>query len=375
MGLGSQPVYGRSSQYLRWLGWSPSHFHHFSRSVLTQMVVDSAIILWIIESFHSHLTSAQTNGTPSSLDTPIINCSECVCCSLFASSIRQVHIHTNYFSVGFQWKKHIAGKPCASIFPGLQLPQRGCLQHIRSLAPCFTPSPWHRGQPKQLVAPARCGIGQPPLGMRQSLTKKAELMFPRSKEKGRCLSRALPLPVVSPRLAVNLGCLSDPKLSSHVHRKTDASHSRAPCSSQAPSAKPAGRVHSWDSRDTASCLWPLWACDTALSIPCISLPPCQGLAACGLLFLCGGNSHRLRSQTGSRGQALQALWLKQCAWGTDDKAGKQARSPWAWAGGCPDCWVTFHLPALKAWHGPSAVLSSVSLRCSLPFDSVMPAAN
>lgn len=216
-----------------------------------------ALVLWIIENFHSHLTSAQTNGTPSPLDTPIINCSECVCCSLFASSIRQVHIHRNYFSVGFQWKKHIAGKPCASISSGLQIPQRGCLLHIQSLAPCFIPSPWHHGQPKQLVAPARSGISQSPLGMRQSLTKKAELMFPRSKEKGRCLSRALPLPVVCPRLAVNLGCLSGPKLFSHVHRKTDASHSRAPCSSQALSAKPAGRVHSRDSRDTASCLWPL----------------------------------------------------------------------------------------------------------------------
>lgn len=231
--------------------------HKHPNSYIGWLWTPFTLVLWIIESFCSHLTSTQTNGTPSSLDTPIINCSGCMCCSLFASSIRQVHIHRNYSSAGFQWKKYIAGKPCASISPWLQLPQGGCPLHIRSLAPCFTPSPWHRGQPKQLVAPAFPGIGQSPLGMRQSLMKKAELMFPRSKEKGRGLSRALPLPVVSPRLAVNLGCLLDPKLSSHVHRKTDASQSRAPCSSQAPSAKPAGRVHNRDSKDTASCLWPL----------------------------------------------------------------------------------------------------------------------
>ncbi|KAM9637585.1 synapsin-3 isoform 1-T1 [Morphnus guianensis] len=125
-------------------------------------------------------------------------------------------------------------------FPGAAAsPAR--LPRIRSLDLCFTPSPTHHGQAKRLVTPAWSGTSRSPLcGMRLSFTKKAELMFPRSKEKGRGLSRVLSLPVVSSRLAVNLGCLLDPKLSLHVHRKTDASHSRAPCSSQAPSAKLAG---------------------------------------------------------------------------------------------------------------------------------------
>ena len=119
--------------------------------------------------------------------------------------------------------------------------------------------------------------------MRPSLAKKAELMFPRSKEKGRVLSRALSLPVVSSRLAVNLGCLFDPELSLHVHRKTDASHSRAPCSSQALSAKPTGRAHS---RDIASCLCMLWAGDRTLSTPHTSLASLPGYQ--------GGSQHAAR---------------------------------------------------------------------------------
>lgn len=171
------------------------------------------------------------------------------------------------------WQTMLQRFPGAAAFPA-RLPR------IQSLDLCFTPSPGHHGQAKWLVTPAPSGTSRSPLrGMRLSFTKKAELMFPRSKEKGRGLSRVLSLPVVSSRLAVNLGCLLDPKLSLHVHRKTDASHSWAPCSSQARSAKLAGRVHNRGSRDSASCLRLLWAGNLTLSVPHISLASLPGYQA------------------------------------------------------------------------------------------------
>lgn len=75
----------------------------------------------------------------------------------------------------------------------------------------FHPKP--RGQAKWLVTPVCSHISWSVLHwMRPRLNKKAELMF-LSKDKGRGWSRALSFPVVSSSLAVNLGCLSDPKLS------------------------------------------------------------------------------------------------------------------------------------------------------------------
>lgn len=191
--------------------------------------------------------------------------------------------------------------PGAAAFP-VRLP------HSQSLDLCFTPSPRHYGQPKWLVTPVCFGNSWSPLhGMRPSLTKKAELMFPRSKEKGRRLSTVLSLPVVSSRLAVNLGCLLDPKLSLHVHRKTDASHSWAPRLSQAPSAKPAGRVHKQGSKDIASCLWLLWAGGIILSIPntyLASLPGYQAGLQHAACFSCAvataaASAHKQGTEAGS----------------------------------------------------------------------------
>lgn len=142
----------------------------------------------------------------------------------------------------------------------------------------------HYGQAKWLVTPACSHTSWSTLHwMRPRLNKKAELMF-LSKEKGRGLSRALSFPVVSSSLAVNLGCLLDPKLSLHVHRKTDASHS--PRSSQAPSAKLTGMVGKWGSRDIASCLWLFWAGDITLSIPHTSLASLPGYQASSQHAVC-----------------------------------------------------------------------------------------
>lgn len=243
--------------------------------------------------------------------------------SLTGSSIRQVHVGGNL--VEFQWQKQTPGQ-----------------LHIWSLALCFTPSPRHYGQPKWLVTPAYSGTSWSPLqGMRPSLTEKAELTFPRSKEKRGDLSRALSLTVVSSRLAVNLGCLLDPRLSLHVHRKTDASHSRAPCSSQAPSAEPTGRVHKRGSRDIASCLWLLWAGDRTLSIPHTSLASSPGYragsqhAAC---FSCAVGA----AATSARKQGAEAGACKRFRsnsvhgeWMTE--LGSEPGSPGAWAGGCSHC--------------------------------------
>lgn len=76
------------------------------------------------------------------------------------------------------------------------------------------------------------------------------------------------------------------QLSLLVHRKTDASHSQAPCFSHAPSAKPTGRVHKQGGRHVASCLWLLWASDRTLSIPHTSLASLAGYQASSQHALC-----------------------------------------------------------------------------------------
>lgn len=165
--------------------------------------------------------------------------------------------------------------------------------------------------------------------MRPSLSKKAELMFPRSKENRRSSRSTLSLPVVFSRLTVNLGCLLDLKLSLHVYRKTDASHSRAPC----PSRLPQQHREQGTKNRAAETLLPASVCFELAIEHYLSRtllwPPCRvsgGLTACSLFFLLCRKSCCLRSQTGNRGQGLQALWLKKSAWGRDERAGKRATS-------------------------------------------------
>lgn len=140
---------------------------------------------------------------------------------------------------------------------------------------CLTPSPkccaWPSHMwPQHSVTPAK----SPLRGMRPSLSKKAELMFPRSKEKGRSLRSTLSLLVVFSRLRVNLGCLLDPKLSLHVYRKTDASHSQAPC----PSRLPQQHHRQGTKTRAAETLLPSFELAIEHYLSCTLLgPPCQGI--------------------------------------------------------------------------------------------------